>query len=462
LDQAVLDTLPMGVYFCDGDGKILRVNRTAEELWGRPVSLLDNAQRFCGSFRVETLGGDFIPPAETPMAQAIRTGASFRNVEARVENPDGRRWIASVTIQPLHDADGQVVGAVNCFQDVTGDYERREILARQQKSFDLAMTASKMGTWRYTMADNICLYDANAQQLYGLTTERFLHDEAGVKEKFHPDDMELMWSRVAKACDPAGDGHYDVEYRVKQLDGSWRWLSAWGYVEFEGEGDARKPVAITGASRDITDRIDADETQKLLIDELHHRVKNLFALASGVVTLSARSAATPKDLAHAVNERLGALARAHALTLPTPTKANAGQSAMLHDLLATIVSPYENKTNDGKPRISIAGADIPIAGQAVTSFALLLHEFATNAAKYGALSVADGTVEINSVDADDKILLTWRERGGPSIHGPVHEEGFGSVLTRMTVAGQLNGQIARDWQQDGLVIQLSVDRARLS
>jgi two-component sensor histidine kinase len=312
------------------------------------------------------------------------------------------------------------------------------------------------------MADNICLYDENAQLLYGLATARFLHDEKGVKEKFHADDLELMWSRVAKACDPAGDGHYDVEYRVKQLDGSWRWLSAWGYVEFEGEGDERKPVAITGASRDITDRIKADETQKLLINELHHRVKNLFALAGGVVTLSARSATTPKDLARAVNERLAALARAHALTLPTFTKDYIGPSVMLHDLLATIVSPYESGTNDGKPRISIAGADIPIAGQAVTSFALLLHEFATNAAKYGALSVPAGTIEINSFDADDKVLLTWRERGGPAIDGPAAEEGFGSVLTRMTVAGQLNGEIARDWQPDGLYIQLTVDRARLS
>ena len=96
------------------------------------------------------------------------------------------------------------------------------------------------------------MYDENAQRLYGLTEARFLHDEEGVKAKFHPDDMELMWSRVAKALDPEGNGRYDVEYRVKQLDGSWRWLSAWGLVEFEGDGSERKPVAIAGASRDLT------------------------------------------------------------------------------------------------------------------------------------------------------------------------------------------------------------------
>ena len=128
----------------------------------------------------------------------------------------------------------------------------RHALERQQRTFDLAMTASKMGTWRYTLADNICIYDENAQRLYGLTEARFLHDEHGVKAKFHPDDMARMWARVAKALDPQGDGRYDVEYRVKQPDGSWRWLSAWGLVEFEGKGAERKAVAIAGASRDLS------------------------------------------------------------------------------------------------------------------------------------------------------------------------------------------------------------------
>ena len=122
----------------------------------------------------------------------------------------------------------------------------REILERQKRTFDLAMTASNMGTWRYTLADNICVYDENAQRLYGLTEARFLHDEEGVKSKFHPDDMELMWSRVAKALDPEGDGRYDVEYRVKQLDGSWRWLSAWGLVEFEGDGRTESLWQLSG------------------------------------------------------------------------------------------------------------------------------------------------------------------------------------------------------------------------
>src|SRR5690348_15474612 len=138
--------------------------------------LMDQVQRFCGSFRVESLDGRVIPPEETPMARAILTGESFEGVEAVVENPDGRRWVARVNVAPLVDADGELVGAINCFQDVTREHDMQLALQRQQRTFDLAMIASKMGTWRYTMADNICVYDDNAQQLYGLTEARFLHD----------------------------------------------------------------------------------------------------------------------------------------------------------------------------------------------------------------------------------------------------------------------------------------------
>src|SRR5580658_673257 len=179
---------------------------------------------------------------------------------------------------------------VDGFDDVTDVRELRRTLERQKRTFDLAMTASDMGTWRYTLADNICVYDENAQRLYGLTEARFLHDEAGVQAKFHPDDLELMWSRVAKALDPKSDGHYDVEYRVKQLDGRWRWLSAWGLVEFEGDGPERKPVAVAGASRDLTELKRAEDLQRLMVNELNHRVKNSLATVQSIANQTLRGA----------------------------------------------------------------------------------------------------------------------------------------------------------------------------
>ncbi len=448
LDQAVLDAIPIGIYVCDAAGRILRVNAKAEDLWGRKAAHLDQAQRFCGCFRVETLAGDFIPPDQTPMAQAALHGASFDAVQARVENPDGRRWIASVTIKPLYDRDGALAGAINCFQDVTAEYEQRELLVRRQKSFDLAMTASKMGTWRYTMADNICVYDDNAQRLYGLTAARFLHDAEGVKQKFHPDDMELMWSRVAKACDPGGDGLYDVEYRVKQPNGSWRWLSAWGYVEFEGEGEAKRPVAITGASRDISELVEAGDAQKLLINELNHRVKNMLATVQSLAMQTQRS--TPEAFAERFEARLMALSRAHDL-LTRRQWAGAG----LREVLERALSPF---AGEREPAIRTSGPDHTLSPRAALSLVMVMHELATNASKYGALSVPEGRVDLNwSIEARgdaDWLSIAWVEGGGPLVEEPTRR-GFGSRFIARSIATDLQGKADLRFLPCGLNCALS-------
>src|ERR1700744_4559564 len=93
LDQAILDALPIGVYACDAEGRILRVNRRACDLWGRAPRLRDPLQLFCGSFRVKSLEGEVIPPDATPMARAVLSGESHEGVEAVVQNPDGKRWV---------------------------------------------------------------------------------------------------------------------------------------------------------------------------------------------------------------------------------------------------------------------------------------------------------------------------------------------------------------------------------
>jgi PAS domain S-box-containing protein len=433
LSQAALDAVPIGIYVCDAEGWILRANAAAEELWGRKVGIADNAERFCGCFRVETLTGAFIPPHATPMAQAIRRGASFKNVEARVENPDGKRWIASVTVQPLYDEDGGIAGAINCFQDVTREYEQREKLFHRQKSFDLAMTASRMGTWRYTMADDICVYDDNAQKLYGLTEARFLHDAEGAQRMIHPDDTDLMWSRVAKACDPKGEGLYDIEYRIRQLDGSWRWLSAWGYVEFEGEGDNRKAVAITGASRDISDIVRAAESQKTLINELNHRVKNMLATVQSIAMQTQRS--TPDAFAERFEQRLMALSRAHDLLTGSQWT-----GVRLRELLKQALSPF---AGDADPSIRMDGPDRMLSARAALALAMVIHELATNASKYGALSIPSGRVDVSwSLELRNDaewLCLNWTEKDGPAVEES-RRRGFGSRLIERSIGKDLGGR----------------------
>jgi two-component sensor histidine kinase/PAS domain-containing protein len=437
LDQAVLDAMPLGVYVCDSDGHILRVNRRAIELWGR-APRLDSTQRFCGSFRVESLDGALIPPDQTPMAQSVMSGESFEGVEAVVQNADGKRWVARVNVAPLLDDDGEVVGAINCFQDVTREHDMRLAFERQQRTMDLALIASKMGTWRYTLADNICVYDENAQRLYGLTEPRFLHDEKGVKAKFHPDDMDRMWRRVAKALDPKGDGRYDVEYRVKQLDGSWRWLSAWGLVEFEGHGANRKPVAIAGASRDLTDVKRAEELQQLLVNELNHRVKNSLANVQSLVAQTLRGDVDLPSARTAIDARIISLAEAHDLLT-----SRSWSGADVSDVVARALAPFES----GK--CTMAGPSLDLSPKQTLALSLALHELATNAAKYGALSSPEGRVELRWQADNGQMQMNWRETGGPQVTPPTRR-GFGSRLLEHGLSHDLDGQTRLEFAADGV------------
>jgi PAS domain S-box-containing protein len=221
---------------------------------------------------------------------------------------------------------------------------------------------------------------------------------------------------------------------------------------------------VIGASkiaRDITERRQAQEQQNLLLREMSHRVKNLFAVTSGLVSVSARSARTPREMAAAVQERLAALTRAQELTRPglTGTGDTTGPNTTLHALIDTIFAPYISKGREG---IVLTGPNLPIGEKAVTSVALVLHELATNAAKYGALSSPGGVVYLDCSLENDELQLTWKEHGGPSLNGTPVTEGFGSTLTRRIVIQQFGGRLSHDWKPDGLVVHISVPVQRLN
>jgi len=338
--------------------------------------------------------------------------------------------------QPRVLADGQVpeIGAVDGF---------RRALEQQRRTFDMAMAASKMGTWRYTIADNICIYDENAQHLYGLTSPRFLHDEEGVKEKFHPDDMDLMWTRVAKALAPAGDGRYDVEYRVKQLDGSWRWLSAWGLVEFEGEGPDRKPVAITGASRDLTEHKAADDLQRLLFNELNHRVKNTLATVQAITALTLKGANDIPTAREALDRRIASMAKAHDLL-----RSRDWTGANLPEVVAHALDAF------AVGQIEVCGPDLEISPRHALALSMALHELATNATKYGALSCREGRVRVQWQVEESGLLLNWLESGGPLVTPPVRK-GFGSRLLERLLVSDLGGAISLNYDPAGVKFSIT-------
>lgn len=446
--RAILDTLPAAVYTTDAEGRIAYHNEAAARLWGR---MPDPADRWCGSWKLFWPDGRTMAHGDCPMAMAVKQARPVRGIEAAVERPDGTRVPFLPYATPLFAEAGIVAGAVNILVDIS-DRKRAEVTAQRlaaivESSDDAIVSKDLNGI--------IASWNRGAERLFGYTASEVIGRPVTIlipPERHDEEPFILDRIRRGERVD-----HYETVRRRK--DGALLDIS----LSVSPVKDANG--VIVGAAkiaRDITERRRAQEQRDLLLREMNHRVKNLFALAGSVVALSARRGGSAEDLARTVRARLGALARAHALTVSGPGMPPGDTPLTLHTLIAAIVEPYAGDTAQGRPRIAVRGADLPLSTQTVTAFALLLHEFATNAAKYGALSVPDGYVEIEGRDESDGFALVWTEHGGPPVAAPQGGEGFGTLLSRATVEGQLRGEIERAWKPDGLVIRLTVPRAQTS
>jgi len=341
---------------------------------------------------------------------------------------------------PTSNSDG-------AFDKPVADETAQRLAAIVESSDDAILAKDLDGT--------IISWNSGAERLFGYTADEAIGSPVTMLIPLDRADEEptiLARIRAGERID-----HYETVRRRK--DGSLIEISL---SVSPIRGPNGKIIGASKIARDITERRRAEKQQLLLIREMDHRVKNLFTLASSVVLLSARSATTVADLVTAVSSRLHALAQAHALTIPSSqARTGSRKTTTLHALVRTILAPYDDIGEDGS-RVGVTGLDIAIGSEALTTFALLLHEFATNAAKYGALSVSQGRIDIDCTQERDCFVLTWTEGGGPPVERPIDSEGFGSLLVRSAVQTQLGGQIIHDWKAEGLSIRFVVDPKRLA
>lgn len=224
------------------------------------------------------------------------------------------------------------------------------------------------------------------------------------------------------------------------------------------EAGRRKDEFLVTLRDDITQHKDARAQQEVLLREINHRIKNLFSVTAGMISLSAQSATSIQEFSVDLKSRLHALGRAHDLTLPDLSNQGAmGATTTVLALMKAILAPHEHVQHS---RILVSGSDVPLSGSALTSLALLLHELATNAAKYGALSTPSGRlmIDVSPVDAD--LHVAWDERGSAPSPEASGREGFGTTLERVALRG-LGGTIDRDWKSDGLSLLLRIPLSSL-
>ena len=273
---------------------------------------------------------------------------------------------------------------------------------------------------------------------------------AGWRPFIHPDDADETF-RDWDAAFAAGED-FEAEFRFRTADGSWRWVLALAVPVSESTGD---PLRWFGTVTDIDEVRNALEERDLLSKELAHRIKNIFAVVIGLASLQARKSPENAPFVKDLTQALRALGRAHEFVRPQ----EGPQQESLTGLLEALFSPYVE--GDGVSRVRVTGVDSAISARVATPLALVFHELATNSAKYGALSVDDGYVELVIEDNGDAIALAWREHGGPPVRDP-ETTGFGSRLVEMSVTGQLQGTWDRKFVEDGLVVDFNLPKAALT
>jgi len=429
----------------------VQYNRRAAALWDRVPLPEETYDHFTAQCRYFDAKGDELP--RTRLAEVLKTGKRIRNEEVTVERANGKRLVVLLNVDPLFDPQGTMIGAISCFQDIT---ERKQIMdALDRSRQDLRQQEERWNATYEHAAIGIVEIDADGRflrvneaisSITGCARDELLDWQLFART--HPDDRDVDAELYRRQV--AGDiGFYSIEKRFIRKDGRVIWIAVRSSTVRDAVGGFLYGVRVV---QDVTERKEAEERQKLLIDELNHRVKNTLATVQSLATQTARGTHSPEAFRKAFEGRLIALSQAH-----DQLTRRHWCSADLRGIVAGVTGPYVSRAQD---QIVIEGEDITVKPRVALTLAMALHELTTNASKYGALSVPAGRIEIRweivrSESAPAQLRIEWHERDGPVVEAPTRH-GFGSRFIEGSVAAELQGSARLDYHPTGLVCTMKI------
>jgi PAS domain S-box-containing protein len=400
--------------------------------------------------------------ADRAFREAVADGASPTEYaqDYRVVGPDGEiRWI-SARARIERDAAGHALRMIGAHVDVTA-VKRAEAAVRDgEERLRLALEAAELGAWEIDLRNGRATRTARTLEIFGYRSEAQFGEYPAWRDRVHPDHRAALDAAVQSVRLGHTD-RYRIAYRFQRPDGAWRWLESHGRAA-EIDPATGQAIRLIGTTQDITARREAEERQTLLSRELDHRAKNALAVVQAALRLTPRDDAAA--FASTVESRVASLARAHTLL------AQAGWAgADLHALVEGEIRPflaeprYLGSPVPAGPHATLEGPPVPVFPAAVQALSMAFHELATNAAKYGALSVPAGHLAITwSLAGAERVLhLSWMETGGPGTARPTRR-GFGSTLIEATIRRQLGGRLELDWRPEGLHWQAWVPLGRVT
>ncbi len=389
-------------------------NEAAATLWGYRPQL--GKSEWCGSWKLYWPDGTPLPPGECPMALALKEKRAVRGMEAVAERPDGTRVPFISYPTPLYSRTGKLLGAVNMLVDIT-DRKLAETFAQRiasivESSDDAIISKDLSGT--------ILSWNDGAGRLFGYTAEEMIGKPVTIL--IPPQRLEEEPGIISRIARGEQVHHYETIRRRK--DGSLVNISLTVSPVKDANG---KIIGASKIARDITNRKRAEEQKNLLLLEMKHRIKNTLATVQALATQTMRSASAEERATFLA--RLQSLANAHDLLV-----LEQWNRALLKDVVQGALDAFQEKQRE---RFLIEGPNqIWLDSDKSLAVAMALHELATNAVKYGALSNLSGRIMIawEVLGNPARVKLHWKERGGPPVKPPKHK-GFGSRLLQHALGG---------------------------
>lgn len=317
-----------------------------------------------------------------------------------------------------------------------------------ERRLRIATDAAGVALWSWNVDTDQIAMDEHGFALWGVPLEgRVTFEE--LSARIHPADLDRV--RAAFTAARSRPGAYEIDFRIMH-DDEVRWISSRG----RGDDEGIVGRVLFGVFLDVTVRKLAEEAREMITGEMQHRIKNLFSLTSALSAIAARTTTTKDEMADDLRRRIVALSAAH--NLIHPAFGEQKRATLLQELLTVLLKAYA-EDSAGAQGVTVSAPDVLIGEQSTTSLAMIVHELATNSAKYGALSTAHGRLDVSCVETGGEIVLVWTESGSPA-KPPTGLDGFGSKLTEKVIT-QIRGSVARRWTDDGLVVALRVSTAQL-
>ena len=313
-------------------------------------------------------------------------------------------------------------------------------LRQSERLRSLALAAGQMGSWEWNVARGSHVWDQGQCEIFGVDSGTFVPTMESVRPLINPDDFELLARAFREVSKDANT--FQTEFRVRRPNGEIRWCTGTAVASFDDRG---RLIWLSGVTADITERKRAEERQILLAEEVDHRARNVVAVVQSIMRLT--RADSIDDYMSALDGRIGALSNAHRLLA-----GSRWEGADLTRLVEEEFAPYRAV---GKARVAAHGPIVLLPPATAQTIALALHELATNAAKYGALSNDHGLVDLSWRIEPGKLELVWSESGGPQV-SPPSRRGYGSRAIVAGIERQLGGNVNFNWQISGLCCTLSL------